>query len=173
MERLNVKNYNIGNLKLTKPYTRPTGYNSKILYDAKDFKIQSPLCTVKEIDTKGQKPFIKISFKISNNFNHFQFFSNIKEICIEHLLKCITNLSEEEIRKNFISTIEKNSDSEMIIKIKLNKSTLYFNKEKKEIHGLEIKPDDKVILLLKTNGLVWDSVSASQVWICLQCLKFK
>lgn len=173
MEKLNVKDYAIGNLKLTKPYSRPNGYNSKILYNGKDFKVQSPLCTIKEIDIKNQKPFIKVSFKISNNFNHFQFFCNIKEICIEHLGKYITQSSEDEIREKFISTIEKNKESEIIIKIKLNKSTIFFDKEKKEIHGLELKQGDKVILLLKTNGLLWDDISASQVWICLQCLKFK
>lgn len=171
MERIDVKNYNIGFLNISRSTQRPDGCNSKILYNNKDFKVQTPLCIVKEIDLKCDKPFIKVSFKISSNFNYFQFFSNINELCIEKLTKT-WDLDEDEVRHKFLPTTEKNKDSEMIIKIKVNKSTIYFNNKKQEIHGLEIKKEDKIVCMLKTNGLISDSDSASQVWIALQCLKY-
>lgn len=180
--KLNVKTYNISLLNVSFPLKRKTGYNSKILYNRSDFKIQTPLCTVKEINTKAEKPFILLSFKLSGNFNYFQFFSNIYELCIENLIKYSKNPEfdilknvngEDEIREAFKPTVEKVSDAEMQIRVKLNKSTVYFSKEQSEISGLEINVGDKIICIAKTNGVVSDNNTASQVWICLQCLKFK
>lgn len=182
VKKIDVKNYNIGLLNVKNPTYRKNGYNSKILYNGKDFKIQTPLCVVKDISTKSDKPFILVSFKIATNFNFFQFFSNIHEICIEHLLKysknpnfdILKNVSDEEaIRKAFKATVEKQNDAEMTIRIKLNKNTLFFNKEQNEISGLEIQKEDKIVCILKTNGIVSDINTASQVWVCTQCLKFK
>lgn len=181
-EKLDVKNYNISLLNIHNPIKRKTGYNSKIMYKGKDFKVQTPLCTVKDINLKSDKPFILLSFKIASNFSYLQFFSNIHELCIENLIKNSTNSSydilknvngEEEVRKAFQTTVKKNNDVEMTIRMKINKSTLYFDKEQKVISGLEIQKDDKIVCIIKTNGLVADNNTSSQVWVCLQCLKFK
>ena len=86
-KKIDVKTYNISFLNILKPTSRTTGYNSKIVYNNKDFKIQTPLCTIIDIDTKSEKPSILVKFNLSKNFSYFQFFSNIHEIAIEHLLR--------------------------------------------------------------------------------------
>lgn len=182
MRKLDVKNYNISLLNIHNPVRRKTGYNSKIMYSGKDFKVQTPLCVVKDINLKSDKPFIQLSFKIASNFSYLQFFSNVHELCIENLTKNSTNPSydilknvngEEEVRKAFQATVEKTNDVEMTIRMKINKSTLYFDKDRKVISGLEIQKGDKIVCIVKTNGLVADNNTATQVWVCLQCLKFK
>ena len=80
---------------------------------------------------------------------------------------------EENIREAFIPTTKKISDAEMSIKIKLNKSTKFFDKQQTEISGLEFKPGDKIVCILKTHGVVSDQNTSTQVWIGVQCLKFK
>lgn len=171
-DKLDIKNYNISKIKILNPIKRSNGYCSKILYNSKEFKIQTPLCTVREIDIKSEKPYIKISFKISKNFNHFQFFSNVHELCIENLITNTKN-DEESVREKFIKNFEKENDSEIVMKLKLNKSTLFFDKNKTEISGLEIKKNDHIICSIKTNGILYDEKSSTQMWNCIQCLKFK
>jgi hypothetical protein len=182
--RIDVKTYNISLINIESPKERNlSNYNSKILYNNNNFNIQSPLCTVIDIDTKSESKYIHMKFNLSSNFNHFQFFSNINELSIEYLKKISKNhkyniltnknKTEESIRESFIPTTNKLSDSEMIIKVKLNKSTTYFDKEKTEISGLEIKKNDKVVCILKTNGILVDQNTASLTWICQECLKFK
>lgn len=182
--KIDVKTYNLSLFTITNPVKTTAGYFSKILYNNCDFKLQTPLCTVTEVNTKIDKPYMFIKFMISVNFNHFQFFSNIYEISIDYLSKYMTlntkirlleNVAnvDEKIREAFVKTANKQSNSEMMIKVKLNKSTMYFDKNKSEISGLEIEAGDKVVCILKTQGISSDKNTSTQAWTGIQCLKFK
>jgi len=175
--KINVKTYNVSLLTIGQTIKRPSGWANKILYNNKNFSIQTPLCEVLEVNTKNQ-PHIHLKFKLSKNFCHFQFFSNIEEIIINKIISSDTILKniekkEKNARESFIRTVEKISDSEMTLRIKLTASTEYFDKQKEQISGLEIKKGDNVVCLIKTQGIVSDDNTASQLWLCQQCLKYK
>lgn len=179
--KIDVKTYNLSFFNVSSPVQTSCGHFSKILYNNADFNIQTPLCKVIEINVKTPKPYMIIAFGIASNFNHFQFFSNIYELSIEYLQKYIArhklleNIvnTEENIRKAFVRTVTKQGDTEMHIRVKLNKSTLYFDKHQSEISELEIEVGDKVVCILKTQGISSDKNTSTQAWTGVQCLKFK
>lgn len=181
LKKLDVKTYNLSLFNITPPVQTTAGYFSKILYNNSDFKIQTPLCTVTEVNFKTDKPYMILVFSISTNFNYFQFFSNIYELSIDYLHKYMTKRkllenvvnTDENIRKAFIKTVVKQGDTDIQIKIKVNKSTLYFDKKQSEISELEIEAGDKVVCILKTQGISSDKNTSTQAWTGIQCLKFK
>lgn len=180
---LDIKTYNISMLTINPPVEKKGGYYiSDILYNKLNFKFQSPLFKIVKIDLKADKPYMLAKFKLANNFEYYQFFSGIFELCIEHLMKFYghprmsilknTDGTEDDVRKNFKTNTDKISDAEMCFKIKLNKQTLFFDSKKQEISGLELKQGDKIVCILKTKGLVSDNNTASQMWTASQVLRY-
>jgi hypothetical protein len=180
---VDVETYNISLLNISNPMKRNHGYGSQLTYNGSKFTIQSPLCIVSVIDTK-QDNTLCVYFKLSQNFSHFQFFCSVHEINVRYLTRLFTNPNytdiltttdgtEESIRKVYDQTVKKVNTTEMYMELKLKKSTTFFNSKKEEISGLEIEPGDRVICLIKTNGLVFDEKSANQTWVCDECLIYK
>lgn len=177
-----VPDFNISSFVINPPSKRPKGdYGSVLNYDNNDIIIQTPVCCVNNVDIKEDS--MNIKFKLSDNFEYFQFFSILHELIIKHLIRYYGNdnyniLSEssgdpDDIRKRFIPYIRKMNDTEMLISLKLLKKTEYFDRNKREISGLEIKPGDYVVCIIKSNQLSIDSISATHTWNCLQCLVWK
>ncbi len=183
MEQIvDIKNFNISSLSLTNPLQRSNGYGFKLIYDGSDFRFQLPLCVVLDVNIKGDKSFIYVSFKFSDNFDYFQFFCIVYEMIIKHLCRYSTKQdydilkntdgSPEEIRESFKTTAKKINSRDMGVSMKIQKNTLFFDKTKREISGLEIKPGDTVVCMIKTNGVSVDETTAGQTWVCTQCLKW-
>ena len=179
MLKLNVKTYNITQLKIARPVKIPNGFNLKTLYNSQDFQVQTPLCKITEINLDNDKPYLKIKFTISNNFQHFQFFFGLNQLIIENLEKhSKTNLAimkkvNENIEGNFSSSINKIDDEEIEILIRVNKETLYFNKTKDQIHNSELKVGNKVVALIFNKGIFVDNYNANLRWTATQILKFQ
>ena len=185
--KLDVDKYNISLLTIGSPVSINNGYNLKILYNMKEFVIQTPLCKVLEVDMKAKKPYINIAFPLSKNFAYFQFFGGLNQDIMDALetyskredydiLKKMKidpeSESDNPLEDNFDSSSERTNDSTMVIKIKLKKETMYFNKDKNEMSGLEIKEGDKVIGLLQNKGVFVDQYNANFRWTASQMLKF-
>lgn len=180
MEKLNLKNYNLSYLTLSTPTKYPNGYNIKILYRGKAFAIQSPVCEVEEISFESGKQYVKVSFQISKNFNHFQFFCCLDQQIIEALENHkmgqqydILTSTKGNVEDNFSSSTEKVSDSVMTLHVKLNNETCYFNRESNEMSKLEINVGDKIIMLMHNKGIFTDSHYANLRWTALQVMKWK
>lgn len=175
---IDIKTFNISSLCILNPVARNNGYGSKLIYDGYDFKFQLPLCIVSNLDENH----LLVKFELSENFDYFQFFCSVNELIIKYLIRYSTNPTysilkntdgnQDDVRAAFKSTIFKIDTTNILIKLKVLKSTLYFDKTKREISGLEIKPGDKVVCMISPNPIVSDDISASQVWTCTQCLKF-
>lgn len=178
-----IKDFNISSIGFSNPMKRNNGYGCKLIYDGNDFRFQLPLAIVNDVDLDGDKPTITVNFKLSDNFDYFQFFCIINELVVKHLGRYATNPnydilkdtdgSQEEIRDVFYTNINKVDGTDIKCVLKVNKSSLYFDNKKSEISGYEIKPGDKVVCMVKTNGLVVDNKSSGLHWICTQCLKWK
>ena len=165
MEKLNVKKYNISQLTIDAPHKITNGYNFRILYCGNEFCLQTPLCYVDEVDVKSKKQYIKVSFELSKNFNHFQFFCGLNQ-----------QIKETVESKGFIQELDSSSKREndlMILRIKLNKETKFFDKKQTEISGLEIKKGDKVVVLLENKGVFADEKGVIFRWTGSQVLRFK
>lgn len=177
-----VPDFNISSFVIHPPVQRPKGdYGSVLNYDNDDIIVQTPVCYVNCVNVKEN--YINIQFKLSDNFEYFQFFSILHELIIKHLIRYQGNENynilgdssgdPDDIRKRFVPYIKKMNDTEMLISLKLLKKTEYFDKNKQEISGLEIKQGDYVVCIIKSNQLSMDSISATHTWNCLQCLVWK
>jgi hypothetical protein len=180
---VDVETYNMSLLNISNPIKRNNGYGSQLTYNGNKFIIQTPLCIVSTVDVKNDN-FISLRFKLAQNFSHFQFFCSVHELNIRYLTRLYTNPnyndiltstdgSEESIREVYDQAVKKVNNTEMYMELKLKKSTLFYNNKKDEMSGLEIEPGDRVVCLIKTNGLVFDEKSANQAWICEECLLYK
>lgn len=181
MNIINIPEFNISSFSIGIPNKRnPNGYGSVIKYDGQDTIVQTPICKVEHIDTKDSQN-LSLIFKLSKNFEYFQFFCSLHELIIRHLCRYAENNKylilddtrgdHEEVRKLFSPNIFK-SDTNMYVKLKLNKKTQFFEKNTQEISGLEIKRGDYVICIIKANQISMDDKSANHTWDCIQCLKW-
>lgn len=182
MSLIKVSDFNISSISIGIPIKRHNnGYGSIINYNGQDIIIQTPLCKVEFIDTKEENIMV-ISFKLSNNFEHFQLFCSIHELIIKHLCRYSesenyeiltdTGSNHEQVRTKFVSYVTNCQRTTMQIKLKLLNKTSYFAKNTQLISGLEIKPGDTVVCIIKANQISMDSESATHTWDCLECLKW-
>jgi len=181
--KLDVKMYNISLLTITPPKKTNGGYNLKILYNNKNFNIQSPLCKIVDINYNSKvskNNYIILSFIIGKNFNHFQFFGVLEHQIVEEMGKYFKNSKYDILNETGSENLEdvvnininRIKEIQMTVKVKILSDVLFFNKEKTEISGKELEIGDKVVLILKTNGIFCDSKSASLAWKTSQILKF-
>jgi len=185
MNLIKIKDFNISSVGIKNPLKRTNGYGSEIAYNGLSFVIQSPVVELSHVEVKGdneeKKKYLAGTFQLSDNFEYFQIFCSIHELIIRYLVRYSTypdydilkntDGSEDEIREKFTSSINKSSNSNMFIKVKLTNETMFFDKKKYKISGLELNKGDKVIFIIRPNPIVSDNESAAQSWTCIQCLK--
>lgn len=177
MSIIKVSDFSISSFSVGIPNKRHNnGYGSVILYEGKDIYIQTPVCKVENIG----EDTICISFKLADNFEHFQFFCSLYELVLRHLFRYHSNEkydilsesdgSQEDMRKRFYSYVYKYNDTDMIIKMKILKKSRYFDRNKNEVTLKTVTKDNLVVCIIKSNQLSMDSKSASHSWDCVQCL---
>ena len=153
-----------------------------IKYDRNEIIIQSPIC---KLEYLGQcNNLFSMLFKLSDNFEYFQFFCSLHELIIKNLCRYADNSEyeimkkydskdQEHIRKSFRSHVVKTNDIDMIISLKINENTKFFNKEKEEITVKDIKKGDYVVCIMKSNKIELSEEYFLHTWDCIQCLKWK
>lgn len=183
MKIINVPEFNISSFAIGIPKKRHNdGYGSVLSYNGDDIIIQTPICRVEYIDTKEENQLC-LSFKLSDNFEYFQFFCSLHELIIKHLCRYAENQQydilintkgeHEDIRKCYISSITKWNDTDMYLKLNILKKTQFFEKTKQQISNLEIQNGDYVVCIIKANQLSMHIDNASNSWDCIQCLRWK
>lgn len=177
---LDVSSYNIKQIKMEPLKIREKSYKIEIKYFQKYFYIQSPLCTIQNIIYTSDENNISnliVLFKIDKNFNYYKFFGGfdsqifdyVNEFSLKHRL-----ISKENIQDLFHSAWYQNDDkTKIIINLKVNQETKYFDKNKNIIHGLELNIGDKIIGLLTTKGIFIDEKGINYRWTGKQILKYK
>jgi predicted transcriptional regulator len=165
MEKLNVKNYNYSLLKFLTPKKIKNGYNIKLVYNQKDFVVQSPICTIEEIIDN----IIILKFQISNNFNHFQFHFGLNKQMVDHVE--MKSVEYDFTSEPFNYSVEKIDDASMLIKLKTNNETLYFDKTQREMTKYDIKKGDKVAFLMYSKGIFADRKGVNFCWTASQIMK--
>jgi hypothetical protein len=182
MSIINVPEFNISSFSIGTPMERHQGgYGSVVKYNGEDIILQTPLCKVEFVDYKEDK--LSIIFKLSDNFEYFQFFCSLHELIVKNLCRYAGSdkykilsscLGEHEnIRKKFTSYVIKMNDTDMIINLKLRKSSKFFERTKQSISGLEVKRGDYVVCMIKANQISMDEETSTHTWDCIQCLRWR
>ena len=176
--------FTLSSIKISNPVKTGIGYFGKMTYDDKPIHIQTPLCTVIGTDNIKGKGHMTIHFSTSDNFSFLQFLYSAYEIGIHyitgllHISDALDVLkgcdgSESSVRAVYDCPVHVNSNKFNTLRVKTNKSTVFRDINYNEIHASSIDVDDKVVCILKTNGLVFDEKSVNQAWTCEQCLLYK
>lgn len=183
MSIINVPDFNISSFSIGAPLKRRNkGYGCILNYNGNDIVLQTPLCKIESINLKEENT-LSIVFKLSDNFEYFQFFCSLYELIIKNLCRYSINnkydiLSgcegdHEKIRKVFKSHVSKINDTDMIINLKVKNNTLFFDSNKQSISGLELNVGDYVVCIIGSNQVSMDEDGSVHTWDCKQCLRWK
>ena len=160
--KIDIKTYNVEKFKFSNPIKTKIGLNSKFYYNNENFTYQTPICKI--VDTDNET-YCKISFKFLKNFSHFQLLFALEEKSTDQIKKM-----NHSMIQSYKSCISKDEE-ELTINVKLVPKSVYFDKKQYQISKYTIKNDDKVILLLNTNGIWMDEKSCTLKWYCFQLVK--
>lgn len=184
MNILNIKDYKVSKLKFIPRRLKENSYNISLLYQNKEFILQSPLCTIKSIQRKENNTsdiiLLDVTFKLKKEtFNYNTFFGTL-DLQIHNYIKEFINNKDIQLTSNFEDIYkpaylkdEINDCLYITLHLKVTKETLYFNKNKSKIHHLELKPNDKIVFLFYTKGVFLDNNGINYRWTATEILKYK
>lgn len=169
---IHVKDFNISAFSVRPPTKRSNrGYGSVVTYDNRDVLVQTPVCTVAKITDDG----VAMTFPLAENFEHFQFFCSIYEIMLKRIERDVAQNPDilggaPDVRSKFRTTVVKTGGSEMTVFAKTSGKTKCFTEQRQEISILELKPEDKVVAVIRSGQISMDSEAANHSWDMVQIM---
>lgn len=152
MIKIKPEEFNKELLKIMLPIRTKIGYNVNFKYENNDFKFQTPVCKIIEIDPEKYYK-IQIPYRYKQ---HYNFLHSIEEKAMDFVIDMAP----------FIKTLDNN-----ILNIKINSKTLIFDKNKNQITKYDIKAGDKIISMIDTKGIWIDDFSSTLRWNALEIMK--
>lgn len=171
---IDIHAFEVEHLSINSKEIKPNSYHIQLFYKNFPFSFQGPLCKIENIEynDKNNLKNITVSFNNKNDFKTHAFL-NIFDIQVKTLIDNF--LHDNHLKSGTYypghKEIETNKYVKIIIKLKVNNETKYFDQNKKNISEYELKINDSVVFLFHTKGVFFDKKSINYRWTAFQILK--